>query len=462
MNDNHDSRGRGPTSTEHLIGRTRANGALSGRLRVPGDKSISHRALIIGGLTAGTSEIRGLADSEDVAATAGALRALGVRVHAEEPLLLRIDGVGTGGFTPSADVIDCGNSGTTARLLLGALAGHSFSTILTGDASLRRRPMGRVADPLTGMGARFVATGTPKLPITIIGSDDLVPVAWKSTVASAQVKTSILLAGLHTRGETSVQEPAPSRDHGERMLQRFGARIRTGTANEGGVEVGVTGGDELVPCRVDIPGDISSAAFPLVSASLLPGSKVEIEGVGVNPLRTGILDALRAMGVDIQEELTSSESGEPVANLCITAPTKRLRAIDLGPEFVPRTIDEYPVLAVAAAFADGVSRFRGLHELRVKESDRLEAVRAGLEASGIRADIKGDDLLVEGVERPMGGSRIDAVLDHRIAMAFLVLGMASQEPVEVQETEAVRTSWPKFADAMRSIGADINISPAVP
>lgn len=426
---------------------------------MPGDKSISHRALLVGALAAGTTEIAGLSKAGDVGASARALRALRVGVRTGDGGTVQVDGVGAGGLARPDDVIDCGNSGTTARLLLGILAGHPFPVVLTGDASLRRRPMGRVADPLRAMGARFEAPGGPRLPLTVTGSRDLVPLAWESPVASAQVKTAVLLAGLHARGETSVREPRPSRDHGERMLRRLGARVRTADLPGGGAEAAVTGGGELAPCRLEVPGDMSAAAFVLAAAALVPGSEVEIEGVGVNPLRTGALDALRAMGADVRVAPRGGESGEPVADLAVRAPAGGLRACDLGPEEVPRTVDEYPALAVAAAFADGESRFQGLAELRVKESDRLEAMRAGLEAAGVRARIEGDDLLVEGAGQPAGGARIDAALDHRIAMAFLVLGAAAREPMEVRGAEAIATSWPGFAEAMRGLGADVAVGP---
>lgn len=430
-------------------------GALSGRLRVPGDKSISHRALLISALAVGESCADGCLESDDVLATRACLQTLGVDILRTAPGSYRIHGVGTHGLAPPDGILDCGNSGTAARLLAGVLAGHAFPAVLTGDASLRRRPMRRVIDPLEAMGAEFSTAEGGRLPMTVTGTDDLLPATWTSAVASAQVKTCVLLAGLHASGTTTVVEPRQSRDHGERMLRGFGAAV-SARAVDDGLAVSVEGNASLRPSAIAVPGDVSSAAFPLVATLLTDGSDVELEGVGVNPTRTGILDALRAMGADIEEERVEGPGTEPIANLRVRGRGGRLRAVELGPEYAPRTIDEYPALAMAAACAEGVSRFRGLGELRVKESDRLETLRAGLQAAGVSARIEGDDLLIEGTSRPRGGVRIDSSLDHRIAMAFLVLGTACAAPIEVTGTATIRTSWPAFGEAMRQLGAAID------
>lgn len=438
------------------VAQASSGGALSGRLRVPGDKSISHRAFLITALAVGESRADGCLESEDVAATRSCLRTLGVDIRREAPGNYRIHGVGLHGLVPPDGVLDCGNSGTTARLLAGLLAGHRFPSVLTGDASLRRRPMQRISEPLTAMGAEFIMADGGRLPMTVTGTHDLVPLTWTTSVASAQIKTGVLFAGLHASGRTTVVEPRQSRDHGERMLRQLGAAVMVTPADGASRAISVEGNARLRPAAIAVPGDISSAAFPLVAALLADGSDVEFDGVGTNPTRTGVLDALRAMGADIEEEtLTGAGAPEPAANLRVRGRARGLRAVDLGPEYAPRTIDEYPALAVAAACAEGVSRFRGLAELRVKESDRLEALRAGLVAAGVNARIDGDDLLVEGTARPRGGTWVDCALDHRIAMAFLVLGTACREPVEVRGAEAIRTSWPDFGAAMRGLGATV-------
>ncbi len=446
------------TSRAPPVARAVHAGPLTGRLRVPGDKSISHRAFLVPALAVGESRATGCLESDDVQATRACLQALGVDIQSDGPGSYRIHGVGTYGFAPPDGVLDCGNSGTAARLLAGALAGHAFPAVLTGDASLRRRPMRRVTAPLAAMGAEFVTAEGGCLPVTITGTHDLVPLEWTSEVASAQVKTCVLFAGLHASGTTTVAEPRQSRDHGERMLRQFGAVVTAGRTQAGHHAVSVEGNPGLHPAQVTVPGDISSAAFPMVAALLNEGSDVELEGVGVNPTRTGIVDVLNAMGAGIEVEPIAGGGEEPAANIRVRG-RGRLRAIDLGPDWAPRTIDEYPALAVAAACADGVSRFRGLDELRVKESNRLEGLRAGLVAAGVAARIEEDDLLIEGASKPPGGARIDAALDHRIAMAFLVFGTAAAEPVEVTGAETIRTSWPGFGAAMQNLGAGIATPP---
>ncbi len=434
-------------------------GPLSGRLPVPGDKSVSHRAFLMSALTVGESRIEGSLESEDVLAMQHCLRQLGVEIEQAAPGSYRVHGVGTYGLAPPDGILDCGNSGTAARLLAGALAGHAFPAVLTGDASLRQRPMQRVIEPLTEMGVEFITAPDGRLPMTVTGTADLLPLTWHSSVASAQVKTCLLLAGLHASGTTTVVEPLPSRDHGERMLRAFGAAVSSRPV-ERGLAVSVQGLGSLRPTEVTVPGDVSSAAFPLVAALLADGSDVELEGVGINPTRTGILEALRAMGAEIEIQVVDEAGPEPIADLRVRGRAGQLRAVDLGPEYAPRTIDEYPALAVAAACADGVSRFRGLGELRVKESDRLEAVRAGLDAAGVVVRVEADDLLIQGTPRPRGGVRIASGLDHRIAMAFLVLGTACADPVDVEDAATIRSSWPGFGAAMRGLGASIQTEAA--
>ena len=426
---------------------------LAGTVQVPGDKSISHRALMLAALAVGTSRIEGLLEGEDVLATAHALQRLGVRVERSGPGAWQVRGVGVGGLQEPDDLLDMGNAGTGARLMLGLLAGHDHTSFLTGDASLRSRPMARVVEPLTRMGARFVTRSRARLPLAVTGSRALVPIRWSSPVASAQVKSAILLAGLHTAGETTVVEPLPSRDHTERMLAHMGASLRS-TAVEGGHAVSITGLPELSPTSFVVPGDPSSAAFPVVAALLAPSAEVRIEAVCVNPLRTGLLTTLREMGAALELVDERTIGGEPVADLVVRAGA--LRGVEVPAERAPSMIDEYPILAVAAAFAQGTTVMRGLSELRVKESDRLQSMADGLAACGVRVEVEGDDLIVHGDgARPAGGARIDARLDHRIAMSFLVMGGAARDAVLVEGAEAIATSFPDFTTLMNGLGASI-------
>jgi 3-phosphoshikimate 1-carboxyvinyltransferase len=427
---------------------------LEGRLRVPGDKSISHRALMLGALAVGRTEIAGLLEGEDVLATAAALRALGAGIARAADGKWRVDGLGVGGLVESDTVLDLGNSGTSARLLLGILATHPLTTFLTGDASLRRRPMGRVIEPLGRIGGHFVAREGGRLPLAVTGAKDPVPIAYRLPVPSAQVKSAILFAGLNTPGRTTVVEPQPTRDHSERMLRHFGAKVVVASAEGGGKEIALEGFPELAAAPIVVPGDPSSAALPLIAALIVPGSAVTIEGVGVNPLRAGLLDCLAEMGADLALANRREEGGEPVADLQVRGST--LRGADIPAERAPRMIDEYPVLAVTAACARGRTRMRGLAELRVKESDRLAAIAEGLTACGVKVGIEGDDLIVEGNGgRPPGGATIATRLDHRIAMAFLVLGLASERPVRIDDGRPVATSFPGFVALMRELGAPI-------
>ncbi|HUH83829.1 MAG TPA: 3-phosphoshikimate 1-carboxyvinyltransferase [Stellaceae bacterium] len=427
---------------------------LSGRLRVPGDKSVSHRALILGSLAIGRSRIQGLLEGEDVLRTAAAMRALGATITRREDGDWQIDGVGLGGLAEPTDVLDFGNSGTGARLVMGVLASHDLTAFLTGDASLRRRPMARVALPLERLGARIIARNGGRLPLAIIGATSPLPIAYRLPMPSAQVKSAILLAGLNAPGETSVIEPQPTRDHSERMLRHFGAEVAVEDAPDGARRITLKGQPELAAADISVPGDPSSAAFPAVAALLLPGSEVVIEGVGVNPLRTGLYETLRDMGADLAFANERLAGGEPVADL--TVRTSALRAVEVPAERAPRMIDEYPVLAAAAAFARGRTVMHGLAELRVKESDRLGAIAQGLAACGVTLAVAGDTLAIEGTGAPpSGGGRIATKLDHRIAMAFLALGMAARAPVEIDDGSTIATSFPGFVALMNGLGAQI-------
>jgi 3-phosphoshikimate 1-carboxyvinyltransferase len=425
---------------------------LAGTVRIPGDKSISHRALMLGALAVGRTEIDGLLEGEDVLATAAALRALGAGVERRGDGRWRVDGVGLGGLSEPADLIDLGNSGTAARLLLGILATHDLTAFVTGDASLRSRPMNRVIAPLSRFGAHFTTRDGGRLPLAVIGARDPVPQIYRLPVPSAQVKSAVLLAGLNTPGETSVIEPQQTRDHTERMLGHFGATVRVEPHPDGGNLVTVVGQPELQAAPITVPGDPSSAAFPLIAVLLVPGSEVTLAGVGINPSRTGLLASLAEMGADIARLNERVEGGEPVADLRIRAGV--LVGADIPPERAPTMIDEYPILAMAAACARGRTIMRGLAELRVKESDRLAAVATGLAACGAKVSVEGDDLIVDGIGRPPeGGATIETRLDHRIAMAFLVLGLATNAPVAIDDARTIASSFPDFVPLMRTLGA---------
>ncbi len=428
--------------------------ALTGAARVPGDKSISHRALMFGALAVGESVVEGLLEGDDVLRTAAAMRALGAEVERLGDGRWRLRGRGVGGLREPAEVLDMGNSGTGARLLMGLVATHPFTTFFTGDASLRSRPMKRVADPLSRMGARFVTRDGGRLPAAVIGTDRPLPLTYELPVASAQVKSAVLLAGLNTPGETTVIEREPTRDHTELMLRAFGAAVRVEDLEDGGRAVTVTGFPELAGRDVVVPADPSSAAFPAVAALLVPGSRIVLQGVGMNPLRTGLYLTLREMGAAITFDNVRHEGGEEVADLIVEA--SALRGVEVPATRAPSMIDEYPILAVAAACAAGATRMTGLAELRVKESDRLGAMARGLAACGVKVEETEDTLTVHGVGvPPKGGATIAVDLDHRIAMSFLVLGMASEEPVAVDDAESIDTSFPGFAELMNGLGAAI-------
>jgi 3-phosphoshikimate 1-carboxyvinyltransferase len=432
----------------------RRGGPVQGRARVPGDKSISHRALILGALAVGESTVAGLLEGEDVLHTADAMRALGARLERGGDGLWRIHGVGVGGFAQPSGPLDFGNSGTGCRLALGAVAGCPVTATFDGDASLRQRPMRRVLDPLERMGARVVdcAEGG-RLPLTLQGARDPVPIVYESPVPSAQLKSAVLLAGLAAPGETTVIETEASRDHTERMLKHFGARIVSRVHGEHGRRITLQGQPELAPANVVVPADPSSAAFPLVAALIVPGSNLVLEAVMTNPLRTGLYATLREMGAKIEVLATRDDGGEEVADLRAT--TSALKGVDVPAERAPSMIDEYPVLAVVASFAQGATRMRGLQELRVKESDRLEATAAMLRANGAMVEIEGDDMIVHGQSTVAGGAEVATHMDHRIAMAALVLGLASDKPVRIDDSAFIATSFPGFVELMRSLGCDL-------
>lgn len=436
-----------------------APGALNGACRVPGDKSISHRALIFGALAVGETEVSGLLEGEDVLRTAAAMRAMGAqvqRVGASEQGLAswRVRGVGVGGFAEPADVLDMGNAGTGARLVMGLVASHPFTAIFTGDASLRRRPMGRVITPLQQMGAQFVGRQGGRLPLAVVGTGQPLPISYELPVASAQVKSAVLLAGLNAPGHTQVIEREATRDHTENLLRHFGADVRVEKTPGNGRVVTLVGQPELRAARIDVPGDPSSAAFPVVAALLVPGSQVVVQGVGMNPLRTGLFDTLRDMGADITYANPRDQGGEPVADIVVKA--SRLKGIEVPPERAPSMIDEYPILFVAAACADGDTVVRGAKELRVKESDRLAAMARALAANGVALEELDDGLIIHGTGRPPeGGATVATELDHRIAMSALVLGLVARQGVMVDDVGMIDTSFPGFVALMRALGADL-------
>jgi len=432
---------------------SRRNGPLAGRARVPGDKSISIRALILGALAVGETRIGGMLEGEDALSTVKALQALGARIERTGAREWLIHGVGVGGFAEPAGALDFGNSGTGCRLALGAVAGCPITATFDGDASLRSRPMRRVLDPLERIGARTLASADGRLPLTLAGARDPMPIVFQPPVPSAQLKSATLLAGLSAPGETVVIEAEATRDHTEKMLAHFGADVRV-EAQGNGRRITLSGQPELAPRPIKVPADPSSAAFPLVAALLVPGSEVILDGVMMNPLRTGLITTLGEMGAAIERLEQRDEGGEDVADLRIRAGA--LRGVEVPAARAPSMIDEYPVLAVAAAFAEGTTVMRGLKELRVKESDRLAATAALLRANGVAADIEGDDLIVHGNGRAKGGGTVTTHMDHRIAMAAMVLGLASERPVAIDDGTFIATSFPGFVELMRSLGADLS------
>jgi len=432
----------------------RRHGPLHGRVRVPGDKSISHRALILGALAVGETRISGLLEGEDVLNTAKVLRALGARVERCGQGEWHVRGVGVAGFAEPEAALDFGNSGTGCRLMLGAVAGCPITATFDGDASLRRRPMRRVLDPLERIGARLAAASDGRLPLTLAGAHDPIPIVFELPVPSAQLKSAVLLAGLSAPGETIIIEAEATRDHTEKMLAHFGADVRIEPIGEQGRRIALAGQPELSPQPIRVPADPSSAAFPLVAALITPGSEVILEGVMMNSLRTGLIATLLEMGAAIERLATRNEGGEEIADL--RARGSALHGVAVPAARAPAMIDEYPVLAVAAAFAEGTTVMRGLKELRVKESDRLAATAALLRVNGVEADISGDDLFVRGKGHVPGGGLVATHMDHRIAMSALVMGLASEKPVAIDDASFIATSFPGFVELMRGLGADLS------
>jgi 3-phosphoshikimate 1-carboxyvinyltransferase len=440
----------------------RSSGALTGNVRVPGDKSISHRALILGALAVGESRITGLLEGEDVLNTAKAMQALGARVERQEnkgpsngAAIWSVRGTGVAGFAQPETPLDFGNSGTGCRLVMGAVAGCPITAIFDGDASLRSRPMRRVLDPLELMGARVGdAKEGGRLPLSLQGARDPLPILYRTPVASAQIKSAVLLAGLSAPGITTVIETEASRDHTELMLKHFGAQITSMREGSHGRRIALNGQPELHGADVVVPADPSSAAFPIVAALIVEGSDIVLTDVMTNPLRTGLFTTLREMGGSIEESEVRGDAGEPMAQFRVRA--SKLRGVEVPPERAPSMIDEYLVLAVAAGFAEGTTIMRGLQELRVKESDRLEATAAMLRANGVKVEIVGDDMIIEGKGHVPGGGLVATHMDHRIAMSALVMGLGSDKPVTVDDTAFIATSFPTFIPMMRKLGAEFS------
>ena len=429
----------------------RRAGSLKGTAPVPGDKSISHRALILGALAVGETRVSGLLEAEDVLGTAKAMSALGADLLRDGDGLWRVWGRGVGGLAEPEGVLDFGNSGTGARLVMGAVATTAMRAVFTGDASLRRRPMKRVLEPLTLFGAEFDAREGGLMPVTLRGAMHPLAVEHEVAVASAQVKSALLLAALNAPGRSRIVQRALTRDHTEKMLSAFGAKIAVEALAGGGEAVEVDGEVDLVPAVVDVPCDPSSAAFPLVAALIVPGSQVRIPGVLLNPRRTGLIDTLKEMGADIAVENARESGGEKIGDLVVRASS--LKGVEVPPERAPSMIDEYPILAIAAAFAEGATSMRGLEELRVKESDRLAAIVAGLRANGVAVEESEDGMTVTG-GAVAGGGTVTTHMDHRIAMSFLVMGLASRDAVTVDDAAMIATSFPEFEELMRGLGAD--------
>ena len=428
--------------------------ALSGNITVPGDKSVSHRALILGSIAVGETHVEGLLEGEDVMAAAAAMRALGAQISRDDAGLWTVIGCGVGGLHEPNQILDMGNSGTAVRLLMGLVGTQTFTSTFTGDESLNSRPMERAMEPLRQMGVQFTSRSGGRLPITVSGSDLIKPIEYELPVASAQVKSAILLAGLNAPGKTTVIEPQPTRDHSERMLRHFGAEVITENLDGGGVKITLTGQPELEGRDITVPADISSAAFPIAAALIVPGSNLLIRNVGVNPLRAGLIKTLQEMGGKITIENSRGEAGEPLADLRVEA--SQLHGITVPASRAPSMIDEYPVLSVVATCATGTTHMVGLAELRVKESDRLAAMATGLAACGVQIEETEDSLTVHGSDQPIdGGALIAANLDHRIAMAFSVLGMVSLNPVTIDDGSPIATSFPGYIKLMNSLGARI-------
>ena len=423
---------------------------LSGRVTVPGDKSISHRALMLSALAVGESRIEGLLEGEDVLATAAAMRAMGATIERDADGVWHVHGVGVGGLLQPEVALDMGNSGTSTRLLMGLVASHPITATFIGDASLSGRPMGRVIEPLGRMGADITASPGGRLPLMLRGLTPAIPIEYTLPVASAQVKSAILLAGLNTPGITRVIEPIATRDHSERMLAGFGATLTVEQTNHGRI-ISITGEAELKPQHIVVPGDPSSAAFWAVAASIVPGADITIVNVGMNPTRTGLFTALRMMGADITELDQRIVGGEPVADLRVRHAA--LSAIEVPPDLAPSMIDEYPVLFVAAAIAQGRTVARGAHELRVKESDRIATMAAALLAIGVKVEEFEDGLAIigSGGDFLPGGARIASKLDHRIAMSMAVAGLVCRTPLTIDDVAPIATSYPIFLETLAAL-----------
>ena len=436
-----------------------SSGPLRGRVAVPGDKSISHRALMFSALAVGESRVEGLLEGEDVLATAAALRAMGAEIERGADGIWRIHGVGVGGLLQPQGALEMGNSGTSTRLLMGLIASHAITAAFTGDASLTKRPMGRVIEPLSRMGASFTSYPGGRLPLILRGTNPAIPIDYTLPVASAQVKSAVLLAGLNTPGITRVIEPIATRDHSERMLRGFGATVEVENSPAGRI-IAITGEAELKPQRIVVPGDPSSAAFLVVAATIVPGSDVIVENVGLNPTRAGIFTALRMMGADITELNPREVGGEPVADLRVRH--AQLKAIEVPAELAPSMIDEYPILFVAAAFAEGRTVARGAHELRVKESDRIAAMAAALGACGVETQEYEDGLAVQGNggEAIAGGGTVATQLDHRIAMSMAVAGLYTRAPLTLDDAAPIATSYPIFFESLDTLRGANAMHPA--
>ena len=433
----------------------RRAGPLKGTAHVPGDKSVSHRSLILGALSVGETRISGLLEGEDVLATGAAMRAFGAEVTDLGNGRWSVHGVGVGGFGEPEDVIDCGNAGTGVRLIMGAMATTPIAATFTGDASLRSRPMGRVTEPLAGFGTQSFGRSGGRLPLTMIGAADPVPVRFELPVPSAQIKSAVLLAGLNAPGETVVIEPEATRDHTERMLRGFGANLDV-SVKDGARIITLTGQPELSPQTIEVPRDPSSAAFPVAAALIVEGSDVLVPNIGMNPTRSGLFTTLQEMGADLTFENEREEGGEPVADIRARF-SPEMKGIEVPPDRAASMIDEYPILSVVAAFAEGRTVMKGVKELRVKECDRIDAMAVGLRAAGVTVDEGEDWWEVEGLgpRAVPGGARVEARLDHRIAMSFLCLGLASREVVTVDDASPIATSFPVFTTLMSDLGAQL-------
>ena len=426
---------------------------FTGSIKVPGDKSISHRALIIAASAVGETNIHDLLEGEDVMATASALKCLGAEIEKNTNGSWAVHGRGVGGLSEPSTILNMGNTGTGVRLLIGLVAAHPFNTIFTGDESLNARPMERVISPLQRMGAAFKAHSGDTLPLTITGSDMLKPIIESLSVASSQVKSAILLAGMNTRGKTTIIEPYPTRDHTENLLSLFGAEISV-EMDEGKKRVSLTGQPELIAQDIRVPGDFSSAAFPLVAALIIPGEGILMENICLNQFRTGLIDTLKEMGAIIRIENKKVLSGEQVGDIFVKFGP--LRGVKVPSSRVPKMIDEFPILAVAAACAEGQTIFEGVSELRFKESDRLDAIAKGLSSCGVEVEETEDKIIILGKGTPpLGGGCVFSKMDHRIAMAFLILGMVTEKPVVVDDVSYIDTSFPDFVIAMNRLGGDL-------